>query len=227
MVELTHVSRSFSGGGQVVQALAEITFRVAPGEFVTVRGPSGCGKSTLLLIAGGMLHPSSGEVRVAGTELYGLSAAGRAAFRAETIGFVFQQFHLLPYLTVLDNVLTPTVARPFPGARQKALALLDRFSLSGRATHLPGELSTGEKQRTALARALLGDPKVLLADEPTGNLDDENGQTVLQALAGFAAAGGSVLMVTHDARATAAASRTLLLRDGQLVEDRTCAESVV
>ena len=227
MVEFTHVSRSFSGGGQVVQALVEITFRVAPGEFVTVRGPSGCGKSTLLLIAGGMLRPSSGKVCVAGSDPYGLSAARRAAFRAETIGFVFQQFHLLPYLTVLDNVLTPTVARPFPDARQKALALLDRFGLGDRATHLPGELSTGEKQRTALARALLGDPKVLLADEPTGNLDDDNGQAVLQALAGFAAAGGSVLMVTHDARDTATATRTLLFRDGQLVEDRTCAESVV
>ncbi len=223
MVEFTHVSRTFAGGGQMVQALADVSFRVAPGEFVTVRGPSGCGKSTLLLIAGGMLRPSSGEVRVVDTDPYALPAARRAAFRAQTIGFVFQQFHLLPYLTVLDNVLAPTVARQLPEARQKALGLLDRFGLNGRATHLPGELSTGEKQRAALARALLGDPRVLLADEPTGNLDDENGQAVLQVLADFAGAGGSVLMVTHDTRATASASRALLLQDGKLVEDRTCA----
>lgn len=220
MLEFDSVGKVFRGGGQTVGALDQVSFRVSSGEFATVRGPSGCGKSTLLLVAGGLLHPSEGTVRVAGTDPYALSAAQRAAFRAETIGFVFQQFHLLPYLTVLDNVLAPTVARKLPGARDKANRLLERFGLVERATHLPGELSTGEKQRTALARALLGDPKVLLADEPTGNLDEENGAAVLQALADFAAGGGSVLMVTHDSQAATKASRTLRMRGGRLVEDQ-------
>jgi ABC-type lipoprotein export system ATPase subunit len=219
MLEFDSVGKVFRGGGQTVCALDNVSFRVVPGEFATVRGPSGCGKSTLLLIAGGLLHPSEGTVRVAGTDPYGLSAAQRAAFRAETVGFVFQQFHLLPYLTVLDNVLAPTVARQLPGARDKAIDLLERFGLAERTAHLPGELSTGEKQRTALARALLGDPKILLADEPTGNLDEENGGLVLQALADFAAGGGSVLMVTHDSQAATKASRALRLREGRLVDD--------
>jgi len=220
MIEFVSVGKVFQGGGQVVRALDDVSFRVEPGEFATVRGPSGCGKSTLLLMAGGLLHPSEGTVRVVGCDPYTLSAAQRAAFRAETVGFVFQQFHLLPYLTVLDNVLAPTVARKLPGARDKANRLLERFGLAARATHLPGELSTGEKQRTALARALLGDPRVLLADEPTGNLDEENGEVVLQALADFAAGGGSVLMVTHDSQAAVKANRTLRLREGRVVEEQ-------
>ena len=219
MLEFDSVGKVFRGGGQTVCALDQVSFRVAAGEFATVRGPSGCGKSTLLLVAGGLLHPGAGTVRVAGIDPYALSAARRAAFRAETVGFVFQQFHLLPYLTVFDNVLAPTVARKLPGARDKANRLLERFGLVERATHLPGELSTGEKQRTVHARALLGDPKVLLADEPTGNLDEENGELVLQALADFAAGGGCVLMVTHDSQAATKASRTLRLRAGRLVEE--------
>jgi ABC-type lipoprotein export system ATPase subunit len=226
MIVFDGVAKTFQGGGQAVSALSDITFRVPSGEFVTVRGPSGCGKSTLLLIAGGMLHPSQGRVQIADCDPYALSSSQRAAFRAETIGFVFQQFHLLPYLTVLDNVLAPTVARRLPDARRRANELLERFGMQSRATHLPGELSTGEKQRTALARALLGNPKVLLADEPTGNLDDENGQVVLTALADFASQGGSVLMVTHDARAAGSATRGLLLRDGHLIEDQSCAPDV-
>jgi ABC-type lipoprotein export system ATPase subunit len=173
-------------------------------------------------VAGGLLHPSTGTVEVCGVKPYALSSSRRAAFRAETIGFVFQQFHLLPYLSVLDNVLAPTVARPVPAARDRAHALLTSLGMAERVAHLPGELSTGEKQRTALARALLGEPKVLLADEPTGNLDDENGQVVLRALADFAAGGGSVLMVTHDAHAANSASRALSLRHGELIEDQPC-----
>ena len=219
MILFDSVAKTFRGGGQSVQALDGVSCRVLPGEFVTVRGPSGCGKSTLLLIAGGLLHPSAGKVEVAGTDPYALSSSRRAAFRAGTIGFVFQQFHLLPYLTVLDNVLAPTIALRVPDARNRAHELLERFGMLDRITHLPGELSTGEKQRAALARALLSAPKVLLADEPTGNLDEENGQAVLQALAQFAAQGGSVLMVTHDSRAAEAAPRALQLREGRLVED--------
>jgi ABC-type lipoprotein export system ATPase subunit len=226
MIVFDGVAKTFRGGGQAVDALVDITFRVPAGEFATVRGPSGCGKSTLLLIAGGMLHPSLGQVQIAGRDPYALSSSRRAAFRAETVGFVFQQFHLLPYLTVLDNVLAPTVARKLPDARNRANELLERFGMQDRATHLPGELSTGEKQRTALARALLGNPRVLLADEPTGNLDDENGEVVLTALADFAGAGGSVLMVTHDARAAGSATRALLLKDGHLIEDQSCAPDV-
>ena len=217
MIVFENVAKTFQGGGQAVRALDGVSFRVSAGEFVTVRGASGCGKSTLLLIAGGMMRPGEGRVEIAGTDPYALSSSRRAAFRAENIGFVFQQFHLLPYLTVLDNVLAPTVARRIADARQRAAELLARFGLGERATHLPGELSTGEKQRTALARALLGNPRVLLADEPTGNLDEENGQAVLRSLADFAARGGSVLMVTHDSQAAATAPRALCLREGKLV----------
>jgi len=218
MIRLKDLSKSFHGPEGPVRALEGVSLTVGTGEFVAVQGPSGSGKTTLLLITGGLLAPDSGQVQVAGQEPYGLSADRRARFRAETIGFVFQQFHLIPYLNVRDNILAPTLAGgPADGqTHRRADELIERFGLTGRAKHTPAGLSTGERQRTALARALLNDPKLLLADEPTGNLDHDNAKTVLGYMAEFAQAGGAVLLVTHHPEASAAAQRTVRLLDGRL-----------
>jgi ABC-type lipoprotein export system ATPase subunit len=150
-------------------------------------------------------------VLVSGQDLYRISSEARSRVRATSIGFVFQQFHLVPYLSVLDNVLAAAIARPQPKMRERAVQLLMEFGLAGRSQHLPSELSSGERQRTALARALLHQPALLLADEPTGNLDEDNGQIVLDHLAGYAKRGGAVLLVTHDSRAARQADRVIEL----------------
>jgi putative ABC transport system ATP-binding protein len=211
MLEIHNLSKTYQTTKGPVPVLSDFSLRVDPGEFVAVRGPSGCGKTTLLLAAGGLLRPDEGRVLVNSQDLYRLDAEARARFRAEQIGFVFQQFHLVPYLSLRDNVLTPSLARPLLDARQRAEELLARLGLEGRAHHVPAQASTGERQRTALARALLHRPRLLLADEPTGNLDEASGGIVLNHLAEFARAGGAVLLVTHDARAADFAQRTICL----------------
>lgn len=216
MLQICNVAKCYHGPGGCIPALGELSLQVSAGEFVAVQGPSGCGKTTLLLIAGGLLQPDGGNVVVNGQDVYALPSEARARFRATAVGFVFQQFHLVPYLSVLDNVLAPTVAQPVEGARDRARELIKRFGLSDRLRHVPAQLSTGERQRTALARALLTRPRVLLADEPTGNLDDENGQVVLQHMADYARSGAAVLLVTHDRRAAEVADRVVpMWRDGQ------------
>lgn len=218
MIAIENLAKRFTGPAGLVRALDGISFTVEAGEFVAVQGPSGCGKTTLLLVAGALLHPSEGQVRLDGQNPYSLSPDERSRFRAETIGFVFQQFHLVPYLSVRDNVLAPQLAKPQPDARERANELLRRFQLTDRADHTPDALSTGERQRTALARAFLNRPKVLLADEPTGNLDEQNGEIVLRCLADFAGDGGAVLFVTHDVRATQYAHRTVRMENGKILE---------
>ena len=217
MLELKGISKSFHGPEGEAQALDGIALSVSSGEFVAVRGPSGCGKTTLLLIAGGLLRPSEGEVMIDGQDPYGLDANQRSTLRAEKIGFVFQQFHLVPYLTVLDNVLTPVVPRPRPDAMHRAWELICHFGLERRARYVPSQLSTGECQRAALARALLNHPKIILADEPTGNLDEKNSEVVFGYLTEFAKNDGSVLVVTHDARAAEYADRMLPMDAGRLL----------
>lgn len=209
MLDIEAACKSFLGGR--VHVLEGVSLKIAPGEFVAVQGPSGCGKSTLLLSAGGLLPLDRGRVRVNGTELYSLSQGKRADFRAATMGFVFQRFHLVPYLSVLDNVLAPSLTLHIPDARARSEELIARFGLRKRQSHVPSELSTGERQRVAMARALLNSPKLLLADEPTGNLDPDNGQIILNSLADFARSGGAVMLVTHDPRATKVAHRVFAM----------------
>ncbi len=218
MLQLRSISKSYQADGHTIGALKEVSCELGAGQFCAVRGKSGSGKSTLLLAAGGLLRPDAGQVLLDGQDVYGMSAEQRAAFRATKVGFVFQQFHLVPYLGLLDNVLTAVLGlrSSQADARTRARMLVERFGLADRIGHRPSQLSTGERQRTALARALLNGPRLLLADEPTGNLDEENSETVLECLAQFARDGGAVLLATHDAQAATYADTHLLLADGVL-----------
>ncbi len=216
LLELNNISKTYQSGANTVHAVDDVSLGIDAGEFVAVRGPSGCGKSTLLLVAGALLSPDAGAVAIDGQDPYALAPDERARFRGATVGFVFQQFHLVPYLSVVDNILAPAMVTGLKDAPARAQELIEHFSLGHRVNHVPSQLSTGERQRTALARALLNQPKLLLADEPTGNLDSENGQVVLEYLRQFASEGGAVLLVTHDDAAVAAADRAIDILDGRL-----------
>ena len=220
MIKTEKLCKTYMKADNTVRALDHVSLTVEPGQLVVVRGLSGSGKSTLLLSIGAMLRPDSGRVEIMGDDPYTMSADRRARFRSERIGFVFQQFHLVPYLSVRDNILAaalPAGLDPQEASRRTD-ELLERFHLADRATHLPRELSTGQCQRTALARAMLNQPKILLADEPTGNLDPKNGKIVLDAMSQFAKEGGSVLVVTHDPNADPYADRIVTITAGKLEE---------
>ena len=218
LLEIENLTKTYQTGSHMVRALDAVSLNVDAGQFVAVKGPSGCGKTTLLLVAGGLLAPDSGAVRIAGENPYDLAPDERARFRARRVGFVFQQFHLVPYLSVMDNVLAPSLAADPKdrNLRDRAAELIAEFGLGHRQHHVPGQLSTGERQRAALARALLNGPSVVLADEPTGNLDQENAEIVLGYLSRFAENGGAVMMVTHDPQAAAKAHRIETIREGKL-----------
>jgi len=218
MLEFRNVTRSFDGPEGKVTALEGVSLSVSLGELLAVHGPSGCGKTTLLLTAGALLRPNAGQVSLDGQDPYGLNPEMRSELRARTVGFVFQQFHLIPYLTVRQNILTSSLALPAKEADQRAQELVSRFGLDNRAGHVPAQLSTGERQRTALARALLNQPKIILADEPTGNLDERNADIVFGYLRQYVDEGGCVLLVTHDAKAAAHATSTLQMVDGRLIQ---------
>jgi ABC-type lipoprotein export system ATPase subunit len=211
MLEIRNLCKSFAKDNVRLNLLENVTLTISKGEYVAVQGPSGCGKTTLLLMAGGLLRPDKGQVLINNQNIYELNADERAIFRGQNIGFVFQQYHLIPYLTVLENVLTPALARNEIESTNRGSALLEQFGLSHRLNHLPAELSAGEKQRVALARALLFQPAVLLADEITGNLDDKNANLVLDYLKDYAQNGGAVLLVTHSQQAAMQADRQILL----------------
>ena len=217
MIRCDEVTKIFRKNGSEVTSLDRFTAKVAEGEFVAVRGPSGSGKTTLLLTLGGMQRPSAGSVELAGRDLYALAPAERARLRSSEIGFVFQMFHLVPYLDLLGNVLLACPGKPSAEVRQRASGLMDELGLADRASHRPGELSAGERQRLAVVRALLNHPKLILADEPTGNLDPENAAEVIRHLADFHRGGGTVVLVTHGAAADAHADRTLRLEQGRVV----------
>ena len=217
LLQIESLRKSYLGPMGTISAVDDVSLTVDTGEFVVVQGPSGCGKTTLLLAAGALLQPTRGRVLLNGQDTYKLSSGQRAAFRAVNVGFVFQQFHLVPYLDVLDNILAPTLALGSDGdVPARARELAERFGLTDRLRHVPAALSTGERQRVALARALLNNPKLLLADEPTGNLDAQNGQVVLRGLAEFARVGGAVLLVTHEPLAGDHTGRVLKMSGGRI-----------
>ena len=201
-----------------VKALNEVNLHIREREFIVIRGPSGSGKTTLLFAIGGMLRPTSGRAIVDGNDIYAMSKRKRAKFRAENIGFVFQMFHLVPYLSVVENALLPAGATRNPAGRPEARELLKRLRLSGREYHRPAELSVGERQRTAIARAMLNRPKIILADEPTGNLDPDNAAEAIGYLAEFHSGGGTVIVVTHGSIADQYADRIIHLREGCIEE---------
>lgn len=214
-LRLENASRSFRIRRGCVLALDRVDLEVREGEFLVLKGPSGSGKTTLLLAAGGLLSPSGGRVLVGGRDVYAMSDGERARFRRREIGFVFQLYHLVPYLSLLENVLL-AAAGPRDAALEKARGYLARFQLAGREHHKPSELSAGERQRAAVARALINSPRLVLADEPTGNLDPENAEAVLECLSGYHREGGTVVLATHGADADRRADRILRLRGGRI-----------
>ncbi|MFB7716593.1 ABC transporter ATP-binding protein [Nocardia sp. NPDC056100] len=222
MLELVDVVREYRIGGAPVRALDGVSLRIDTGGFVAVVGPSGAGKSTLLHLLGALDVPDSGSIRFRGTEIGDSSEERRAEFRRHEVGFVFQFFNLLPTLTAWENVAIPKLLDGIPlrRARIRALELLDLVGLGDRAAHRPAELSGGQMQRVAVARALMMDPPLILADEPTGNLDTVTGAAVLALLAEIARTGErAVVMVTHDAEAAAATDRVIRMRDGRIDAD--------
>ncbi|NQT36321.1 MAG: ABC transporter ATP-binding protein [Planctomycetes bacterium] len=221
MLRMENVSKSYPHRRQAVTALDGATVDIPEGDFVSVVGPSGCGKSTLLLMLGGMLSPSSGRVLLDGQSIYDLNSDRRARLRKENIGFVFQTFNLVPYLTALENVQIPLYLAGVTDhtQEQRASALLDRVGLGDRLDHKPSELSVGQQQRVALARMLANDPAVILADEPTGNLDPETGRQVIEFFEEFHREGRTIIMVTHDPEAAGRAKRKLKLAAGKIVAE--------
>jgi putative ABC transport system ATP-binding protein len=219
-VETVGLERTYASGHATVAALAGVTLGIRRGEFVAVMGPSGSGKSTLLNVVAGLERPTAGTVRVDGEDLAKLDEEALARHRSKRVGMVFQAFNLLPRFRVVENVALPLAFAGVPAAEriQRARAVLERLGMSARAEHRSNELSGGELQRAAIARALIGNPAILLADEPTGNLDSANGAALLALLEDLHAHGQTVLLVTHDAQIAAHAERTIRMRDGRVVD---------
>ncbi len=211
MIHIENISKIYSMDKKTIHALSEFSLNIEKGEFIAIQGPSGCGKTTLLLITGGLLHPDHGRVLINNEDIYNLSPERRTIFRAQNIGFVFQQYHLIPYLTVLENVQLPQLAQENNIPENEIFELIESLGLKERLQHIPAELSAGEKQRTALARALLYNPRILLADEITGNLDQGNSEIVMNCLSDYSARGGTVMLVTHEKEENRLAHRTIYL----------------
>ncbi len=220
------VSRTYGSGPSAVTAVKELSLSIEAGSFVAIVGASGSGKSTLLNMIGALDHPSGGRLLVEDQDLYALSDNARTRFRRDRIGFVFQFFHLLPTLTALENAMLPAelAGRGGKQAHKKAQALLERVGLRERAGHKPDELSGGEMQRVAIARALMMDPPLLLADEPTGNLDSKTGALILELLRGAVDERRTLLLVTHDPNVAKQGQRVLTMADGVLAADQPSSE---
>lgn len=220
MIQLHNISKKYRTDLVETTALADINMTIGAGEFVSIMGPSGCGKSTLLNIMGLIDEPTQGSLKVADTEVTGMGANALARFRNEQLGFVFQSFHLIPELNVLDNVLVPLIYRKMPGAQRTSLAkaALEAVGLMHRMQHFPNQLSGGQKQRVAIARAIAGAPAILLADEPTGNLDSVMGNEIMQILLQLnETKNTTIVMVTHDEAMARKTHRLIRLYDGRQV----------
>jgi putative ABC transport system ATP-binding protein len=219
-VEAIGLARTYASGHTTVAALAGVTLGIRRGEFVAVMGPSGSGKSTLLNVVAGLERPTRGTIRVDGEDLAKLDEQALARHRSKRVGMVFQAFNLLPRYRVLDNVALPLAFAGVPAAERikRAREILDRLGMSARAEHRSNELSGGELQRAAVARAVIAGPAILLADEPTGNLDSANGAALIALFEELHAHGQTVLLVTHDAQIASHAERTIRMRDGRIVD---------
>ena len=215
-IELANLSKLYHGK---VKALDNVSLKIGKGEWVAIMGPSGSGKTTLLNMLGGLDKPNLGKVTVEGADLSELSEQQLTIFRRENIGLVFQQFHLIPYLSALENVMLAQYFHSMADKEEAAQAL-ERMGLKDRLNHLPGQLSGGEQQRVCIARALANDPRVILADEPTGNLDEGNEERVMELLTGLHAEGTTLVMVTHDWHIGKKANRCILLDHGKVVQQR-------
>ena len=220
MLVFEDIYKAFDIRQGTVEALKDVSFKLDQGDFLVINGPSGCGKTTLLLVAGSLLHPTSGKVDIDGQDPYKMTQSERNKLRASTIGFVFQQFHLIPYLSVRENIVSPSLALSNHNKDlDRVEELAAHFGLSDRMDHYPHQMSMGEKQRTALARALYNKPRVILADEPTGNLDDDNADIIFSYLKEYTQDGGSVLLVSHDRNAAQYGTRVLNMKKGELVNN--------
>lgn len=217
-IRLENVSKYFAKGGATIRALDGVTLDAPAGALTLLRGPSGCGKTTLINVAAGLTRPTRGRVFLDGQAVETLSPAARTALRARKAAVVFQMFHLVPYLTAFENVLLPTLAAPDPGAAARANALIEDLGLGHRRAHFPGEMSAGERQRCALARALLNNPGAILADEPTGNLDQDSAALVLAMLERRRNDGAAVLLVSHQHLPHIRPDFEYQLKDGRLTD---------
>ncbi|MDR1227234.1 MAG: ABC transporter ATP-binding protein [Prevotellaceae bacterium] len=219
MIELTNINKIFQTKEIETQALDSVNLTIEKGEFVSIMGPSGCGKSTLLNITGLLDTPTEGAVQLNGTDVAGLSDRQAASFRNATLGFIFQSFHLIPALNVLDNVELPLLYRKGISAkegRKRSLEALAKVELSHRTKHFPSQLSGGQCQRVAIARAIVGKPEIILADEPTGNLDSKMGTEILELLLALNREGTTIVMVTHDEKIAERTHRTVRMLDGKI-----------
>ncbi len=221
MIELHNIAKQYTRRGQSITAFSSEELTIADGEYVAIVGPSGSGKTTLLSMLGGMLSPSSGSITIDEVSLYDQSVSTRSALRREKMGFVFQSFNLIPYLTALQNVQVPLSLAKLPASEQleRATEILTQLGLAERLHHKPSELSIGQQQRVALARTLVNDPQIILADEPTGNLDPDSREVVLDTFDECHRQGRTLIVVTHDPNVARRATRQLKLVDGRLMND--------
>jgi len=220
ILEADHLTKSYAIAERQIAVLDDVSFAIAPGEFVVIMGSSGSGKSTLLSILSGLDQPTHGRVRIDGTDITDWSEDQLAPVRNKVFGFVFQSFHLVPSLNAIENIAFPAELAGDPQARKRAQALLDRVGLGSRATNFPHQLSGGEKQRVAICRALVNQPKIIFADEPTGNLDSRNGAGILELLVELHEERQTTLvLVTHSPEVAERAGRTIILADGKVVSD--------
>ena len=219
LIEINNVKKQYASGDDVVEALRGVDISIEAGEFITIMGQSGSGKSTLLSVLGGMNHPTSGEVLMAGVKIYQLPGEKLADFRAQNLGFVFQSFHLIPYLTAIENVMVPLAIVKMSSDKKKSVArtALERVGLGGKLDRLPNQLSGGEQERVAIARAIVNNPHILLADEPTGNLDSTTSEEVMALFRELNDAGQTVVMVTHNQENGKYSDRTISLKDGRVL----------
>jgi putative ABC transport system ATP-binding protein len=218
LIEINKLSKAYESGDECVMALVDVDLDIERGEFISIMGPSGSGKSTLLTILGGLNHPTRGDVVVDDIPIYKLSLERLADFRREYLGFIFQSFQLIPYLTVIENVMLPLSITERSNREQMKMAeeILERIGLKGKGKRLPDQLSGGEQERVAIARALVNSPPILMADEPTGNLDSKTGKEIMELFKSLNGEGQTIVMVTHNPENSAFSTRTICLKDGRV-----------